>query len=143
MGTHINNYSDKHGTNAAPDPMVKEAIIQKTVNNELPCAVAFSIAKTLEIPAAQIGKTADLMDYKLIKCQLGLFGHAPENKRVKPQDTVDPEIKTAIQKALTDKKLTCKNAWRIAESLNVHKMTVSACCESLKIKITKCQLGAF
>jgi hypothetical protein len=143
MGTHSNNYSNKHSADEAPDPLAKEAIIQKAVNNKLPCAVAFNIAEELDIPVVQIGKTADLMNCKLTKCQLGLFGHTPENKRVTPQDTVDSEIKTAIQKALMDNKLTCENAWKIANSLNVHKMTVSAVCESLKIKINKCQLGAF
>ena len=47
------------------------------------------------------------------------------------------------QLALAKKILTCHQAWSIASRFKVPKMTVSAACEALEIKIKPCQLGAF
>lgn len=143
MTSDMNNFSSKHSAGEKPNPMVSEKIIKHAMENELPCAVAFSITKELGIPAIEIGKNMDLLNYRLTKCQLGLFGYKPEKKIVKKQNSVDPEIKTAIEKALIESKLTCENAWSIAASFGVHKITISAACESMGIKINKCQLGAF
>jgi len=140
-GNH--NFSDKHGPDEKTDPLVKEKITQQAINNELPCAIAFNIAKELNIPAKEIGKTADLINYRLTKCQLGLFGYTPEKKIVKPQKDVNPDIEDAIQKSLIDNRLSCETAWHIAERFRVHKMTISATCEHMGIKINTCQLGAF
>lgn len=139
----MNSFSNKHGADEKPDPRVKEKIIRHTVENELPCAVAFNIAKELNMLAIQVGKNADLLNYRLTKCQLGLFGYTPEKKIVKSQTTIDPEIKAAIQKALMEGRLPCEKAWSIASSFSVHKMMISAACEFMGIKINKCQLGAF
>jgi len=139
----MNNYSNKHNAGEKSNPLIKEKIIAHATQNELPCAVAFKIAKELGVSEMEIGKNVDLIDFRLTKCQLGLFGYTPEKKIIKSKSTVDPEIKTAIKKALVDKRLTCENAWSIAKSYDVHKMTISAACESMGIKITKCQLGAF
>jgi hypothetical protein len=77
-----------------------------------------------------------------MKCQLGLFGYGPETKAVEPK-TPHQELEEAIRAALVEEKLTCIDAWSIASRLNVPKMTVSAACEALNIKLTSCQLGAF
>jgi len=139
----MNNFSNKHNAGIKPNPLIKEKIIDNAVDNKLPCAIAFKIAKELGVSASEIGKNADLINFRLTKCQLGLFGYTPEKKIIKPQDTVDDEIKTTIKTAVVDNKLTCENAWQIAATYNVHKLAVSAACEFMGIKITKCQLGAF
>ena len=92
---------------------------------------------------AAVGKSADLLNLRLNKCQLGLFGYQPNKKIVKPQEGANQELKDAIAGSLTEGKLTCKAAWDIASRFAVPKMTVSSACEAGGIKISTCQLGAF
>ncbi len=136
-------FADKHETDAQIDVRIKDALIQHTKNNELPCAVAFKIAETLNASAAEVGKTADLMEMTLVKCQLGLFGYTPEKKIVKPQAPENQNLENIIRASLNDGYLSCQKAWEIARGHALSKMTVSAVCEHLGIKIKPCQLGAF
>jgi DNA-binding CsgD family transcriptional regulator len=136
-------FSTKHGPDEKPDTSIKTEILKQTKNEKIPCAVAFEIAKTLQMSPETVGKTADLMNFKLIKCQLGLFGYQPKKKIVKPQDSIKVDVKDAVSDALSQGRLSCKHAWDIASRLRVSKMTVSWACEGLGIKIKDCQLGAF
>jgi len=85
----------------------------------------------------------DLLDLRLSKCQLGLFGYQPAKKVVKARAPENREIEGAIRDALDDGKLACRDAWDIAGRIKVPKMAVSGACESLGLKIKPCQLGAF
>ena len=136
-------FSEKHATDTQMDPAVKQEIVDKSKNNEIACAVAFQIAKELEATPADVGKGIDLLNIRLVKCQLGLFGYSPIKKAVKPKAPQSPDLEEAIRKALVEKKLSCRAAWDIAHRFDVPKMTVSAACEALEIKIKPCQLGAF
>jgi hypothetical protein len=122
---------------------IKDRIIRQTKKNELPCAVAFKIAAELNVSAAEVGKTADLLELMLVKCQLGLFGYTPQKKIVKPKAAENPDLASAIRDKRVDGKLSCENAWEIARRFDVSKMRVSSVCEQLKIKVKPCQLGAF
>ncbi len=126
-----------------PDESKKAVILQHEKNGELACAAAFEIVNKHNIPADEVGSYADLLDIRLIKCRMGLYGYKPENKIVKPAESVTPELKQAIEARLVDGKLFCKNAWEIASNLGLSKMAVSCACEALEIKMKKCQLGAF
>ena len=64
-------FSEKHGPDAQADPVIKEKINENVRQGELACAVAFKIAEELEVSPAEIGKTLDLLDLRLNKCQLG------------------------------------------------------------------------
>lgn len=136
-------FADKHGAATRINESIKENIVRQTKNNELSCAKAFKIADELNVSAAEVGKTADLLNMKLVKCQLGLFGYAPEKKIVKPKATRNPKLEGAIQESLVEGTLACAKAWEIARDFDIPKMAVSAVCEQLKIKIKPCQLGAF
>jgi len=133
----------KHGPDAQPDRVIKNEMLKRTNKNEVPCAVAFEIAKALQVSPEAVGMTADLMNYRLVKCQLGLFGYQPKKKIVTPQHTVTEDVKNAISEALVQGRLSCKSAWDIATRFNVHKMKVSGACEAMGVKIKHCQLGAF
>lgn len=125
------------------DEKIQERIVQRVENHELPCAVAFDLAHRLNITPAEVGRHADRLKLRLIKCQLGLFGYLPEKKIVKPADAVAPELTAAIRNALENDRLPCASAWQLAEKFGMGKMGVSAACETLGIKIKPCQLGAF
>ena len=137
------NYPGKHQPGEKPDEAIRAEIEKETKSGALPCAVAFKIAKKMNVPAAEVGKAADLMNYELAKCQLGLFGYKPGRRIVKSEASPDPEINNAVTEALEDGKLTCMAAWDIAGRFKVPKLTVSNICESRGVKVKSCLLGAF
>jgi hypothetical protein len=136
-------FTQKHGPDAKPDILIKNEIINSGKENKIPCAVAFEIAKKLQVSADAVGMTVDLINYRLVKCQLGLFGYQPKKKIVKPQNKVSEDLKDAISDALVQGRLSCKSAWDIASRFEVHKLKVSGACEAMGVKIKHCQLGAF
>lgn len=139
----VQKFSQKHGSGAQVDPAIKAAIGKKASDGEVACAAAFQIADGLEISPADVGKAMDLLELKINKCQLGLFGYKPDKKVVKPKQPANPQMEEAVRNALVDGKLACREAWRIARRFNVPKMSISSACEALGIKIKPCQLGAF
>ena len=138
-----NHFAKKHQGNLKIDPSIKEAVLKRSKEGKLPCAVAFEIAKELGVEAAEVGKTVDLLNFRLMKCQLGLFGYLPQKKIIKPQTTDNQDLKDAISNALVDGRLPCRNAWDIAAEFNIRKMTISSIAEAMNIKIRPCQIGAF
>ena len=137
------HYSQKHAPGAVVDPVIRDALLKSAIRGTLPCAVAFDVAKDLGVAPEDIGRTADLLELRLVKCQLGLFGYKPRKTIVKPAASVPPAFEKAIKQALMNDRLPCKRAWEIAQTLGIHKMKVSAACNALGIKIRPCQLGAF
>ena len=83
------------------------------------------------------------MNCRITYCQLGLFGHSPEKKIVRPEKAVDLRLKTVIEAAAEDGRLSCLKAWDIAAQLQIPKIAVSNACEGLGMRIKPCQLGAF
>jgi len=136
-------FSDKHTAAEKPNPEIKSKIETRSKDNEIPCAVAFEIAEDIGVLPAEVGKTIDLMNYKLVKCQLGLYGYKPDKKIVTPQDTTNQDLKNAIQNALANDRLPCVSAWEIAARFQIPKLTVSGIAEAMGVKIKPCQLGAF
>ena len=137
------HFARKHPSDSEIDPRVIEALKQQAADGKLPCAVAFKVASELGVTPGLVGKTADLLELRLRKCQLGLFGYEPDKRIVKPAETVSEALETCILKELTDNRLSCEKAWEIAKKLGLTKMAVSSACEHLSIKINACQLGAF
>jgi hypothetical protein len=135
----------KHGqdSKAGIAPAVREGLEKAAQAGTLACAAAFTLSADLKKPPAEIGKAADLIGIRLVKCQLGLFGYAPEKKIVQPAAAVDPDLEAALRAALQDGRLACRLAWELAEQFRMPKMNVSAACEALDIKVKPCQLGAF
>jgi hypothetical protein len=136
-------YSEKHAADTKINPAVRQKVEDKSKDNEISCAVAFQIAEEVRATPTDVGKGIDLLDIRLVKCQLGLFGYGPGKKAVKPKPPQSPDLEEALRVALAEKKLSCRAAWDIAHRLKVPKMAVSAACEALNIKIKPCQLGAF
>jgi len=134
---------EKHRSGVKPDSKIKNAVLKHAPNSELPCAVAFEIAKELGVSPSEVGISADLINVKLIQCQLGLFGYKPKKKIVKPQAKINQDITDAVREQLVGGKLSCKSSWDIAARFKVSRMTISEVCEAMNIKIKACQLGAF
>lgn len=137
------HYGKKHPSGSETDSRVVAALKQRASDGGVPCAVAFKVASELDVAPRLVGKTADLLELRLKKCQIGLFGYEPDKRIVKPAETVSGELETCIRKELTDNRLSCEKAWEIAKDSGLTKMAVSSACERLGIKINACQLGAF
>jgi hypothetical protein len=136
------HYAAKHGPGVSPDERISGAVREKSEAGELACAEAERIGLTLGVSLAEIGRTLDLLELRIGRCQLGLFGY-PEGKAVHPVAAVAPDFETAIRMRLAGGRLPCQAAWEIAEGRKLTRMAVSDACEALKIRIKPCQLGAF
>ena len=135
-------YSAKHAPGGSPDERVAGAVREKAAAGGIDCAEAERIGSALDVPLAEIGRTLDLLELRIGRCQLGLFGY-PEGKAVHPAAAVDTGLDAAIRGRLADGRLPCKAAWEIAAERKIARMEVSSACETLKIRIKPCQLGAF
>ncbi len=125
------------------ESVIEREILSRAMDNELSCPDAFEVAWKLQIPARDVGSAADRLNHKIVKCQLGLFGHRPDKKIVKVNDFISKDLEAAIHNRLDNGKILCINAWEIAGALNLSRFSVSCACETLGIKIKECQLGAF
>jgi hypothetical protein len=136
-------FAVKHGKNVIINPALAAKIKEKAIDGRLACAVAFKISEDMDVKPADVGISLDLLEVKIAKCQLGIFGFEKGNKIVKPVEQVSDPFEKAIREGLIDGKLPCIRAWQIAEMLGAGKMDVASACDSLGIKISPCQLGAF
>ena len=137
------HFADKHRGERSVSPALAAAIREKTDAGTISCRRAETICREMDVTMGEVGKAADLMEVVITKCQLGLFGFAPDRKAVKPAAGVSPEFETDIRAACVDGRLPCRSAWDIAARRRIPKMDVSAACEALEIKVKPCQLGAF
>lgn len=126
-----------------PDGKIAAAIRRRLQSGKLPCARAFEIARELSVPLLKIGYTADLLHIRIVQCQMGLFGYEPEKRIVQAASVVEQPLEKAIRERLINGRLPCAAAFAISRELRIPKMDVSAACETQKIKVSSCQLGAF
>ncbi len=137
------SFGEKHPPDRPIDEALARELKSRVSEGRLPCAVAFDIAKRLNVPPEEVGFTLDVLEIRLFACQLGLFGYEPNKKIVEPAREIDPRLRSEIREHAGKERLSCKEAWEIAGRLKIRKMAVSAACESLGVKIGPCQLGAF
>lgn len=130
-----------------PDPAISEAILIRTREKELPCAVAFKLAEELKLSPAEIGAYADTHSIRLVKCQLGLFGYGEKKKVVTPPAEIPGKLKEAIENVVTGTddpgRIGCSQVWDIAKGLSIPKLSAAGACEKMGLRIKPCQLGAF
>jgi hypothetical protein len=139
-------YALKHPPGTKPNEQIAEAIREKSPGGELACGIGEKISKELKVGLSEVGKTADLMELKIKKCQLGLFGWGKKpnhGKDIQVADSVSVELKSALEEAADNGVVTCAVVWVIADRLGVERNMVSGACETLGLKIRACQLGAF
>jgi len=136
-------YFEKHPKDSTIDEGLKEEILALAQDNNIACKKAEEIASKKKVTIPDVGKAIDILNINIVECQLGLFGYGDKKKIVQPAKEIAPELKIKIEQALQEGKLPCAAAWKIAAQLNIPRMKVCAACETLKIKVKPCQLGAF
>lgn len=139
-------YALKHPPGTVADKRLADAVRGKERDGRLACAQASKISRELGISMADIGRTADLLEVRIHKCILGLFGRTTETGEKRPlpiPEFVSDELKRAVLEGAKDGKMSCATVWKIADESNISRETVAGVCEIEKIKIVNCQLGAF
>jgi len=121
---------------------IAEILKDAVRDDKIPCAKVFEILGEYSFFPDIAGLAMNHNKIKISVCQLGLFGY-PEGKNIPVCETVSEELEDEIFDNLEDEKLPCAAAWNIASKMKIKKLDVSAACEKLGIKISKCQLGAF
>lgn len=139
-GSH---YADKHPEGTVRDTAIAAELDRVQQTGGVRCADAHRIAAQLDCSPAEVGKTMDLMNLRIVTCQLGLFGYQPTKRIAKPADTVTADKEQDIRSRLANGRLSCRNAWSLAKVWGVPRLKVAGVCEALKIKVVDCQLGAF
>ena len=102
--THLDkgHYAKKHASDQHINPTIADRIKGHVSEDEITCAAAHGIAETLKVPPAEVGSTLDLMEIRIGKCQLGLFGYSPQKRIVEPLNNVPPALQEAILKNLVN-----------------------------------------
>ncbi len=135
--------ADKHSQNTRIDARLRQALLSQCQDQTITCAKAHGLAQQLKLSPAEVGVALDLMEYRICKCQLGLFGYHPQKKIVAAANQVPSSLERQIKAQLVSRRLPCLNAWQLADQNGITYLNLSAACEALKIKISPCQLGAF
>lgn len=140
---NTSKYAAKHPAGTVVDEAIVTALQPDTVNKRLTCKTAHQVAERLGVPPAEVGRTADLLEYRIVECQMGLFGYFPDKTIVQPANEVSEDLRDRLLELTVNGKIDCLSCWEIADLLGVSRVTVAAACEALDIKIAHCQLGAF
>lgn len=137
------DYRAKHPPGTEADPLIAAALRSKIRNGGISCAAAHTIAADLKVPPQKVGQALDLLNLRIQKCQLGLFGHHPQKRIIEPAQDVAPPLAAALRERVASGHIACKAVWEIAARLKISRLAAAAACETLKLKVTPCQLGAF
>ena len=122
--TQGEGYASKHPSSAVLEKNLAAALEKEIHNGRISCAAAHGVAQRLARPPADIGRALDLMEIRLSRCQLGLFGYQPENRIVKKADHWDAGLEKEIRAALRDGRLPCIEAWDIANRCQIGRAHV-------------------
>ena len=138
------HYAKKH-QNVEIDKDIEEKLKKNSENGNISCPLVHSIAKSFSTTPDQIGIQADLLEMRILHCQIGLFGWEKEpynkllDKNIEISDALEQELKITVK----DERITCSGIWNIAKTLKMKKLDVASACEKKGFKIKKCQIGAF
>ena len=132
----------------AVEPPLADAIRARLKDGRLDCAAAFVLAKEKGFAPLTVGQAADSLGIHLSRCQLGLFGFPGRTKAWESPGWKGAEMREGLEAAVhsaldPDGNLSCFAAWAIADHFGSGRAQVGFLASRLKIKIKRCQLGAF
>ncbi len=122
---------------------LEEKVTASLVDGQLPCPIAFKIAKEPKVSLQEIGQAANKLEIRIINCQLGCF----QVEKATHQDLNGIAIKKVlveeIETSLVNGKLPCVVALALARKVKVAPKEVGDTATKQKIKLSGCQLGCF
>lgn len=137
------HYAAKHASDTPVNPTIAAAVKKFVKQRKISCAHAHRIAAELGVSLVDVGKTIDLLEIRISRCQLGLFAKRETPDTPLRTDEVSSALTTSLQAAQSEGRLSCRDAWRIAEEQGLSKAVIGAACDTLRIKLVACQLGTF
>ena len=141
---HAGAYAKKHESRTKINDLAEKLIKERAREGSLSCAEDHKIAAEAGTSPMEVGKALDLMEIRIIKCQLGFFGYGgPERSIVKPASSVGPVLGEKLDLAAEKNRISCKALWEIGDQEKISKIDVASACEALKLKVCACQLGTF
>jgi len=72
----------KHPPNMQVNEDLKKEILEQAKNNRISCKKAEEISRELGFSLEETGRTIDMVNIKITKCQLGLFGYGEEHQKL-------------------------------------------------------------
>ena len=69
----IKDFRKPKGLTSEQQEELEASLHKASQKGRVPCASALAIAKSLEIPAAEVGKTANKLNIRIKKCLLDCF----------------------------------------------------------------------
>ncbi len=136
------HYAKKHEDQTI-DPNVKPLLEQKAENGTISCANVHSVAEKSGITPEKAGIQTDLLELRVVKCQLGLFGHPAEGTQPDPDVELSAELDQKLENSSENGRITCRDCWKIADGMKINRNRVGAACDKKNLKIKQCQIGAF
>ena len=138
------HYKRKHPEGSKMNPETVELIKNHSRDGRISCKSAHEIAAEAGISPGAVGKTIDLLEFRITECQLGVFGYKnKEHRIVNPAEIVPNNVKARILEGAKDNTISCLSLWQAAEDLGLSRLEISAANETVGVKICCCQLGAF
>jgi hypothetical protein len=124
---------------------IESRILETLRDARLPCAFAFRIAREQGWAPSLIGETADRLDVRISRCQLGLFGYDSFRQKglVRRLADVPGDVTVSLRAAESDGCVSCVELWRIAEEHGLPRVAMACAAETLELRVSPCQLGCF
>lgn len=128
---------------AADQAIAAKLEVASNADKRIACRAVHDIANEIKCSPSKVGQTADLIEVRINRCQLGLFGRKDSNIQLLSKGDISQEISTVIEAAVSNGKIACLVCWQIADKLNLSRLEMGAVCDALEVKVSPCQLGAF
>lgn len=127
---------------------VANAIREHLKDEKLPCAAAFKIAAAQDVTPLEVGKTADVLDIHLTRCQLGLFGYPGHAKGWETPNFASLDAPEGLEEAIRKKvdeegNVGCATLWELSGAFEIPRLYIGWFTDQLGLRISPCQLGAF
>lgn len=124
---------------------MESMVLSALRDGRLPCAFAFRLAGEQGWTVSQVGAEADRLDVRISRCQLGLFGYDSFRQKglVHELSDVPGDVTVSLRAAAVDTHIACASLWQIAEDHGLPRVAVACAAETLKLRVSPCQLGCF
>ena len=127
--------------------IIAEEIQSQLQEDMLSCAKAHALALKFSVSPSEIGHTADALNIRLNRCQLGLFGY-PNKKGWEASGVIGLPVPDGFEDALLTlaadaSSISCSEFWEFISGYQLSRMHAGYIADKLGIRITNCQIGAF
>lgn len=136
------HYGEKH-PGAERDPEIEKQVKEKIHEGRISCADAHAVAAALRVSPRNVGIAIDLLEARIVECELGLFGSGVQQSETELSAEAEKLLQQAVESALVQGRLPCAAAWKIADKQGIARIAVKLACDRMNIKINRCQLGTF